>query len=115
MSREFFRSGDRLIPVSRVSELDLSRLDTHAELRVELTDDATVILSGVAALDLVYQLAPFALEGRRLRWQRRAWSVHNLVAHPLLEVLARLGRARWGLAVHDALSPRPVGVRGGAA
>ena len=36
------------------------------------------------------------------RWQ---WTLHNLVAHPLSEVLWQVGLRRWSEAVHDGTAP----------
>lgn len=36
------------------------------------------------------------------RWR---WTAHNLVAHPLSEVLFQVGLRRWSDLVHDATVP----------
>ncbi len=36
------------------------------------------------------------------RWR---WTVHNLVAHPLSEVLYQVGLRRWSDLVHDSTVP----------
>jgi hypothetical protein len=65
-----------------------------------------VVLEGQEALDLVMQIQPSALEGKRLRFARHAWTFHNLVAHPALQVLSWLGMTRLGFKIHDATVPR---------
>ena len=94
-----------------VVRLDLSRLESDGELSVSLSDGSSFTASGPPALDLVFRLAPHLLEGRRLRWAPRAWAFHNLVAHPLMQVLSWLGRRDLGLRLHDATVPRPLGRR----
>jgi hypothetical protein len=37
--------------------------------------------------------------------KRFQWTVHNLIAHPLSEVLFQLGLHRWSEAVHDGTAP----------
>ena len=59
------------------------------------------------AIDAVMALRPSALEGKRLRWARHAWALHNLVGHPLLQLLVWLGQTKLGMAVHDGTVPRP--------
>jgi len=61
------------------------------------------------AIDVVMALRPSALEGRRMRFARHAWAVHNLVGHPLLQVLVWLGARRLGMAVHEGTVPRARG------
>lgn len=47
----------------------------------------------------------------RLRLAKRAWLVHNLVGHPLMQLLALFGCYRKAFAVHEATVPRPTGRR----
>ena len=47
----------------------------------------------------------------RVSIARGAWAVHNLVGHPLMQILAWLGERELALAVHDATVPRPRGAR----
>ena len=37
--------------------------------------------------------------------ERFRWTLHNLVAHPLSEVLYQVGLRRWSEALHDATMP----------
>ncbi len=53
------------------------------------------------------RLDPAFFEGRRFRWVRSSWALHNLVGHPLLQLLAWVGHTPLGLRVHDATVPRP--------
>ena len=37
--------------------------------------------------------------------KRFQWTVHNVIAHPLSEVLFQVGLRRWSEAVHDGTVP----------
>ena len=37
--------------------------------------------------------------------ERFRWTLHNLVAHPLSEVLYQVGLRRWSEVVHDGSAP----------
>lgn len=37
--------------------------------------------------------------------ERFQWTLHNLIAHPLSEVLFQVGLHRWSDAVHDGTVP----------
>lgn len=37
--------------------------------------------------------------------ERFRWSCHNLIAHPLCEVLFQVGLEKWSDAVHDCTTP----------
>lgn len=102
----FLRVGDRLVRVDAVTSVDCSRIE---DLVVTVYHrDGVDTARGPDAIDVVMMLRPSALEGKRLRWVRHAWAVHNLVGHPLLQILVWLGQRRLGMAVHDATVPRPL-------
>lgn len=96
--------------------MDLSELETRLQVTVALGGEALdvpreMVLGGPDAIRFLMAYHPAALEGRRLRWVRRAWSLHNLVGHPLMQLLSFLGRTKEGLWVHDITIPRPSGLR----
>jgi hypothetical protein len=105
----FIRSCDRLIHADSIRWIDLAALE--AGTIVVHHDDRRTVISGSAAIEALLVLRPSALEGKRLRWVRRAWMLHNLVGHPLLMLLALVGRVDLGLRVHEATVPRPLGFR----
>ena len=35
------------------------------------------------------------------------YTIHNLIAHPLMEVLHLVGLSKWGDLIHDATLPLP--------
>jgi hypothetical protein len=35
------------------------------------------------------------------------WSIHNLIAHPLMELLHLIGLPTWGYRLHDFTIPEP--------
>ncbi len=39
------------------------------------------------------------------RWKKFEWALHNLVAHPIMEVLSWIGLAEVGDRLHDATVP----------
>lgn len=101
----FIRAGAFLLNVDDVTAVDCSRIEQLA-ITVQ-SKDAKFEVTGPDAIDAVMALRPSALEGRRLRFVRHAWAVHNLVGHPLMQILVWLGQRRLGLAIHDATVPRP--------
>jgi len=102
---------DRVVLEMDVEGLDHSRLESHFEVTVELRSGEKVTLQGQRALDAVMAIKPSAIEGKNLRFARHAWAFHNLVAHPVLQLLAWAGRPDLGFKLHDATVPRPLGVK----
>jgi hypothetical protein len=101
----WFRCGDRVLPLKGIRQIDVSRL-VHHEVTIH-HKEGTFVATGADAIDLIFMVKPSVLEGRRLRWVRHAWTVHNLVGHPLMQVLAWMGHPKWGVKIHDLTTPRP--------
>jgi hypothetical protein len=103
------KNGTYLLPVERVERADYSRIEEL--VLVVHHDGVESVIEGIDALEAAMVLNPACLEGRRLRWPRRAWMLHNLVGHPAMQMLALVGMPRLGLWAHDATVPRPDGRR----
>lgn len=105
-----FKVGNWVLPADRIQSVDLSEVEMLI-VRVHHSDVVQTTLRDQQAIDFLMELRPSALEGRRLRFARHAWAFHNLVAHPLLQVLTWVGLRGLGLLVHDSTVPRPRGAR----
>jgi len=103
-------SQELLIPTRDITEIHTSEVEDLI-LRVRVGSDEWYTLEGNDAIEALMLLKPSALEGRRLRWARNAWLVHNLIGHPLMQVLCWLGLYQWGIAVHERTIPRPTGAK----
>lgn len=109
MTQDRLYYGDKWI-FSRgdVRAADFSKLLSHGVVEVKLNFcEATETVHDFAALELVWTLKPSALEGKRFRWYKHAWAFHNLIAHPVMQLLAWCGLYTQAMWVHDATTPRP--------
>jgi hypothetical protein len=103
--RRFVKNGTHLLPIDRIGSADYSRIE---ELVIVVEHDGVcTTIEGIDALEAAMVLNPACLEGKRLRWARRAWVVHNLVGHPVMQILALFGMRKLGLFVHDVTVPMP--------
>lgn len=107
--RRFIKNGTYLLPLERIERADYSRIEEL--ILVVAHDGVETTLEGIDALEAAMLINPACLEGRRMRWARHAWLVHNLVGHPIMQVLVLLGMRRLALHLHDATVPRPLGAR----
>lgn len=110
MKREFVKAGQAIIRVADIVKVDVGRLE-YGTARVTLADGTAYEAQEFDAFEIVMLLHPSALEGRRLRWAKNAWAFHNLVAHPLMQLLVWCGFKKAGIWLHDATVPKPVGLR----
>jgi hypothetical protein len=105
---EFFKVGDRAYRLDDVRSLDAGGIE-DLECTVEMVHGETLTLVGNDAIQAVMLMQPNILEGKRLRWMKHAWAIHNLVGHPLMQILSWLRCYKQAMRVHHRTIPAPVG------
>lgn len=95
-----------LIRHSEIRYIDLKRIDEQVAV-IYTSEYGKHEVSGFAAMELVWMLKPGAVEGHRLKWKKRAWAFHNLIAHPVMQLLAYCGFYKQAMWVHDITVPKP--------
>lgn len=105
MTKNVIKAGNDLIPIERIKRVYIG--DVEQQMVEIYTDDELFIAHGFDAIEAVMLLKPSALEGRRLKWKKGAWAFHNLVGHPVMQVLAWFGFYRQAIRVHDWTTPAP--------
>lgn len=110
----YVQIGDKLVHISQIEGIDLSKLDDLV-IKVFIKGfprwQRSYDVVGIQAIDLLMIIRPSVLESRRLRWKRHAWAFHNLIGHPLMQILAFFKKYYLAMAVHDFTVPRPIGKR----
>jgi hypothetical protein len=91
-----------------ISSVDFTDIE-NLQAVITMNTGMQVGVSGLNALELAMQIKPSVLESKRLRWPKFAWAVHNLVGHPLMQILAFFGAYSLAFRVHDGTVPKPVG------
>jgi len=104
----FLKAGQSLIPLSLVEEVGLEEVEADV-VRIRWGGGQIAYARGFDAVEAVMLTRASALEGRRLRWRKGAWALHNVLAHPLMQILAWLGFTRLAIRLHDATTPTPRG------
>lgn len=108
---EFILLDDVLVPTSEIAKVDISKLVTETVL-VLLKNGTIHTVTGFAALELVWCFKPSALEGNnRVKWKKNMWVIHNIFAHPLMQMLSWFGAIKWAIWIHDATVPKPKGYK----
>ena len=100
------KAGNSLIPFSRVREVRVDDIENEIAFIIDL-DGVAHKAEGNDAIEAIMALKPSTLEGRRLKWNKNAWVVHNLIGHPVMQMLAFLGLKRHAIWFHDVTTPRP--------
>jgi hypothetical protein len=105
---EFFRYGNILLPISHITSIHLDDLEKTGSIIVEIDYGRIIKLTIVDSYDLLMQIKPSALEGKRLKWLKNKWLIHNLIGHPLMQLLAFFGFGKLGIKIHEATIPTPL-------
>ena len=62
-------------------------------------------VEGAEAINLIMLLCPAVLEGMQAKHTRHSWAIHNLIGHPLMQILTWLGMTKMALWIHDVTVP----------
>lgn len=71
-------------------------------------NDTGEAVTGVEALNLIMKLCPAILEGMQAKHVKHSWAIHNLIGHPLMQILTWLNLTKLALWFHDATIPKPL-------
>jgi hypothetical protein len=108
MKQQFLRCDTLIFPIEEIAVVDYSQVE---ELIVTglLKSGKTFVATDIHAIELIMAVKPSVLEGRKLKWARHVWSFHNLIAHPLMQILAFMRFYNAAFWLHDATVPKPTG------
>ncbi len=109
----FIKTDNGLINVSKIIYIDTSLVE---ELKIEIksSDEYGNIIKDVAtnlnAIEILMELKPSCLEGKNLKWMKNKWIVHNLIAHPLMQILCFFKCYKLAIKLHDNTVPKPLNI-----
>lgn len=105
----FIKINDNvIIHKNEISWIDTKRFE-NLIIVVHYKNRNSAIVTGLRAIDVIMATAPSAFEGRRFSWAKKRWILHNLIGHPLMQVLAFFKKYELAMWVHDVTVPRPDG------
>lgn len=107
---QFLKTDTAVVALDDISSIDCTRIEELIVIVVTkqgLSFEAT----NLNALELLMQTRPSALEGKRLKAAKFAWAIHNLFAHPIMQILAFFKLYRWAFWVHDVTVPKVLKVK----
>jgi hypothetical protein len=104
----FVLIGEHVINTDLIERIDFSNIE-DLRLTVYFKNSKPTVVIGIQTIDILMAIKPSAFESRRMRWYRHVWMFHNLVGHPLMQMLAFLKQYKLAMRVHDLTIPRPLG------
>ena len=108
LSSQFVKVAGHAISLSEIAQVDGTDIEQLC-VRLYLNNGNMVEARDIEALDIVMQVKPSLVEGKRLKFAKHAWVIHNFVGHPLMQILAFFKMYSWAFYVHEATVPRPLG------
>jgi hypothetical protein len=107
--RPFVRIGNHtVIHQDEINWIDVRKLGDLVVV-VHYLKEESCIVTGVHAIELMMAISPSIFEGKRLKWKKHRWMLHNLIGHPLMQFLVLLKKYDLAMLVHDLTIPRPDG------
>ena len=100
-----------IIDVEEISSVDLSKLESDYMITVITKQGVIATATELNAIECIMIIKPSALEGRRLKWAKRVWYIHNLIGHPLMTFLAIFKLYKAAMWIHDITVPKPIGFK----
>ena len=100
----------QIIDVRDITRVDTSRLMSDHIVTV-YTREGSWTASDFHAIEVVMAMKPSAMEGKRFRWSKGTIWFHNIVGHPVMQIMAWAGYGHAAIRFHDWTTPRPIGFR----
>jgi hypothetical protein len=108
---KFVNINSHIVKIDSVKRVDISTLFTESII-VVLEDNSEHLVSGFAALEILYLICPSVLEGNQnIRFKKHMWAIHNLFAHPLMQILAWFRLYKQAIWIHNITVPNPRGFK----
>lgn len=102
----FIHANNTIINSDAISHIDCESYFEDGSIGLSC-GEVYHVLDGHEATDAIMRLCPSFFEGKKAKYIRRAWMVHNFIGHPLMQILSLLGMKKLAFHVHDATIPRP--------
>lgn len=107
-SDQFVKSENIIFRKDEISYIDCSNIE-NLDIIVFLKGGQSFHVHEIHAIELVMQVKPSLFEGKRLKWPKFVWCIHNLFSHPLTQIFALLKCYKIAFWIHDVTVPKPIG------
>ncbi len=105
---DFVKINDDIVMKKNIVKIDCSELESLV-VKAHLINGDIVIAKDIHALELVMQTKPSMFEGKRLKWPKFVWFIHNIFGHPLTQIFSLFRMYQIAFWIHDITVPKPIG------
>lgn len=107
----FVKTDTTVVRISDISYVDYANIADKRKVIIFTNLGDMHTATGILAIEVLMKIMPSALEGKRLMWNKLDWCVHNVIAHPIMQILAFFKMYKMAFWVHDFTIPKPKGFK----
>lgn len=103
----FINYNYKIVNTNTISSVTCDDFLDEGCIHIHYSNKEMECVYGAEALNVIMRLNPNVLEGKRGRYYKNAWAIHNLIGHPLMQFLSWFGFSKAAIWVHDKTIPTP--------
>ncbi len=103
----FIHFNSKIVNTDAISCVTCDGFLEYGHIHVHYDNENSECVYGAEALNVIMRLAPSVLEGKRGRYYKNAWVIHNLIGHPMMQFLSWFGFSKAAIWVHEKTIPTP--------
>lgn len=104
----FIYFNNQVMNAGNINWIECTNLIECNYITIYFFEGASENVRGQEAFDIVNKLCPEMLEGKRAKYAKNAWTLHNLVGHPMMQVCSWFGFKKLSMWFHDSTIPAPM-------
>lgn len=104
----FIHFNGKVVNSDTIDTVTYEDMPKYGFIHVHFKDGTMEPVEGPEAVNVIMKLCPDALEGKRMEYPRHAWAIHNIIGHPLMQILSWLHLPALGVKIHDLTVPNPI-------
>lgn len=109
-SDQFIKCNNFLFKKEDITFIDCNHIES-LKIKIKIKSNEEFVIEGITALELIMQIKPSMLEGKRLKWHKNMWLIHNMIGHPLMNVFALFRCYKLAFWIHEITIPKPLGAK----
>lgn len=102
----FIHYDKNIINVNNICKIEYY-LDAENFILLTLQNGDKEKVIGHAAIDIIMRVCPSYLEGKKFKYIKNSWVIHNMIGHPLMQIFSWFKLKDLAIKIHDLTIPVP--------
>lgn len=103
----FLHYNHKIVNSNCIDIVECAEYSKTGKITVVYEGGDSEVVSDPEAVTVIMTLNAAVLEGEQSKYSKNAWVVHNLVGHPLMQILAWAKLTKLSIWCHDVTVPKP--------